>query len=87
MKKCLELGADVGINYKSEDFVERTKSATGGKGAILSSPVCLESFDCFKIESGATQVAQGYLKMKHVVNNCSLSVVSSRESELWRVSN
>jgi hypothetical protein len=34
VKKCLELGADVGINYKSEDFVERTKSATGGKGAI-----------------------------------------------------
>jgi NADPH:quinone reductase-like Zn-dependent oxidoreductase len=34
VKKCLEVGADVGINYKSEDFVERTKSATGGKGAI-----------------------------------------------------
>ncbi|KAG0598625.1 hypothetical protein M758_12G089000 [Ceratodon purpureus] len=32
VKKCLELGADVGINYKSEDFVEKTKSATGGKG-------------------------------------------------------
>lgn len=34
MKKCLELGADVGINYKSEDFVEKIKSVTGGKGEI-----------------------------------------------------
>ncbi|WP_129544485.1 NAD(P)H-quinone oxidoreductase [Serratia sp. 1D1416] len=29
----LALGADVAINYRSEDFVERTKSATDGKGA------------------------------------------------------
>lgn len=32
LKKCLEIGADVGINYKTEDFVERAKSETGGKG-------------------------------------------------------
>jgi len=32
LKKCLELGADVGINYKKEDFVERAKAETGGKG-------------------------------------------------------
>ncbi|XP_050368449.1 uncharacterized protein LOC126786619 [Argentina anserina] len=29
---CKELGADVGINYKTEDFVARVKEATGGKG-------------------------------------------------------
>ena len=30
---CRELGADVAVNYRSEDFVAATKSATGGKGA------------------------------------------------------
>jgi NADPH:quinone reductase-like Zn-dependent oxidoreductase len=29
---CKELGADVGINYKTEDFVARIKEETGGKG-------------------------------------------------------
>jgi NADPH2:quinone reductase len=28
-----KLGADVAVNYKSEDFVQATKEATGGKGA------------------------------------------------------
>jgi NADPH:quinone reductase-like Zn-dependent oxidoreductase len=32
LKKCLELGADVAINYKTEDFVARVKEETGGKG-------------------------------------------------------
>jgi putative PIG3 family NAD(P)H quinone oxidoreductase len=30
---CRELGADMGINYREEDFVEAIKSATGGHGA------------------------------------------------------
>src|SRR5262245_25086149 len=30
---CLNLGADVAINYRSEDFVARVKEATGGAGA------------------------------------------------------
>ena len=30
---CLALGADVGINYKTQDFVAEVKAATGGKGA------------------------------------------------------
>jgi len=30
---CRKLGADVAVNYKTEDFVAATKSATGGKGA------------------------------------------------------
>ncbi|CAM8934128.1 hypothetical protein QQ045_014752 [Rhodiola kirilowii] len=29
---CKDLGADVAINYKNEDFVERVKEETGGKG-------------------------------------------------------
>ncbi|MET0443574.1 MAG: NAD(P)H-quinone oxidoreductase [Pseudorhodoplanes sp.] len=35
-EKCAaakKLGADVAVNYKTEDFVEATKKATGGKGA------------------------------------------------------
>lgn len=35
LKKCIELGADVGINYKKEDFVERAKAETDGKGLQL----------------------------------------------------
>src|SRR5437763_3226094 len=30
---CKKLGADVAVNYKSEDFVVATKAATAGKGA------------------------------------------------------
>jgi putative PIG3 family NAD(P)H quinone oxidoreductase len=30
---CLDLGADVAINYKTKDFVEEVKAATDGKGA------------------------------------------------------
>ena len=30
--RCLELGADHAINYKTEDFAERAKALTGGKG-------------------------------------------------------
>jgi putative PIG3 family NAD(P)H quinone oxidoreductase len=32
---CRKLGADVAIDYKTEDFVARTKEATGKKGADL----------------------------------------------------
>ena len=33
VKACLDLGADVGINYKTQDFVAEVKAATQGKGA------------------------------------------------------
>jgi NADPH:quinone reductase-like Zn-dependent oxidoreductase len=29
---CRELGADVGVNYRDEDFVERVREETGGAG-------------------------------------------------------
>jgi NADPH2:quinone reductase len=32
---CRRLGADVAVNYKTEDFVAATKAATGGAGAEL----------------------------------------------------
>jgi len=30
---CVQLGADIAIDYRAEDFVERTKEVTGGHGA------------------------------------------------------
>lgn len=33
LERCRELGADVGINYRDDDFVAATKEATGGRGA------------------------------------------------------
>jgi len=32
-RQCERLGADAGVNYRTEDFVERTLAATGGRGA------------------------------------------------------
>ena len=34
-KACLDLGADVAINYRTEDFVAAIKAATAGRGADL----------------------------------------------------
>ena len=31
-RACVDLGAEKGINYRNEDFVEVVKAATGGKG-------------------------------------------------------
>lgn len=33
LRRCRELGADVTINYREEDFTERVKEETGGAGA------------------------------------------------------
>ena len=30
LARCRELGADVAINYRTEDFVERVREETGG---------------------------------------------------------
>jgi putative PIG3 family NAD(P)H quinone oxidoreductase len=35
LERCLELGADAGINHRDEDFVARTLELTGGRGADL----------------------------------------------------
>ncbi len=32
---CLRLGADLAVNYRTQDFVAATKEATGGRGADL----------------------------------------------------
>jgi NADPH2:quinone reductase len=33
VRKCEQLGADVGVNYRTEDFVQKTLAATDGRGA------------------------------------------------------
>jgi len=33
LARCRELGADAGINYRTEDFAQRVKDETGGRGA------------------------------------------------------
>ncbi|MFC4713271.1 NADPH:quinone oxidoreductase family protein [Planococcus dechangensis] len=43
---CRELGADIVINYREEDFVPIVKEATGGKGAdVIFDPVGGDTFD------------------------------------------
>lgn len=32
---CVELGADIAISYRDQDFVERVRDATGGRGADI----------------------------------------------------
>lgn len=46
VKVALDLGADVGIDYTAEDFVEIVKEHTGGKGAdVIYDPVGGDIFD------------------------------------------
>ncbi|PRY64686.1 NADPH2:quinone reductase [Glaciihabitans tibetensis] len=33
LERCLELGADVLVNYRTQDFVAETRNASGGRGA------------------------------------------------------
>jgi NADPH2:quinone reductase len=43
---CRDLGADLAIDYKSEDFVQAVKDATGGRGAnVIFDPVGGDVFD------------------------------------------
>lgn len=52
---CKKFGADVGINYKTEDFVARVKEETGGKGVdvILDNvggPYLMRNLDSLNID-------------------------------------
>jgi NADPH2:quinone reductase len=37
---CVRLGAEMAINYRTQDFAAEIRQATGGKGAWCSSPSC-----------------------------------------------
>jgi len=59
---CRELGADVAINYKTEDFVAATKQATGGKGAdvvldIVGGDYIERNYEAAAVEGRIVQIA------------------------------
>ena len=59
---CRKLGADVAINYRSEDFVVMTKSATGGRGAdvildMVGGDYIERNYEAAAVEGRIVQIA------------------------------
>jgi NADPH2:quinone reductase len=59
---CRKLGADVAINYKSEDFVAAVKSATGGHGAdvildMVGGDYIERNYEAAAVEGRIVQIA------------------------------
>src|SRR5712672_2665532 len=59
---CRDLGADVAVNYKSEDFVAITKQATGGKGAdvvldMVGGDYIERNYEAAAVEGRIVQIA------------------------------
>ena len=52
--RCLALGADAGINYRTEDFVARTRELTDGRGADLVLDIMGASYLGRNIDAVAT---------------------------------
>jgi NADPH2:quinone reductase len=59
---CRQLGADVAVNYKSEDFVALTKTATDGKGAdvildMVGGDYIARNYEAAAVEGRIVQIA------------------------------
>jgi NADPH2:quinone reductase len=59
---CLKLGADVAINYNTQDFVAETKKATGNKGAeviidMVAGDYIQKNYDAAAVEGRIVQIA------------------------------
>ncbi|MBU8537580.1 NAD(P)H-quinone oxidoreductase [Roseomonas tokyonensis] len=59
---CLELGADAAIDYKAEDFAERIKALTGGKGVdvvldMVGAPYFTKNLRCLKLDGRLVMIA------------------------------
>src|SRR5439155_24868060 len=59
---CRKLGADVAVNYKSEDFVAATKAATGGQGAdvvldMVGGDYIERNYEAAAVEARVVQIA------------------------------
>jgi len=59
---CRKLGADVAINYKTEDFVAATKAATGDKGAdvildMVGGDYIARNYEAAAVEGHIVQIA------------------------------
>jgi len=61
-KAASDLGADLAINYKTEDFVERVNEFTGGKGAdvildLVSGDYVQRNLDCLAVDGRHVTIA------------------------------
>ena len=54
LERCIALGADAGINYRTEDFVARTRELTDGRGADVVLDIMGASYLGRNIEAVAT---------------------------------
>jgi putative PIG3 family NAD(P)H quinone oxidoreductase len=59
---CRKLGADVAVNYKTEDFVTATKTATGDKGAevivdMVGGDYIARNYEAAAVEGRIVQIA------------------------------
>src|SRR5690349_2313944 len=59
---CRKLGADVAVNYKTEDFVKATKDATSGKGAdvildMVGGDYIPRNYEAAAVEGRIVQIA------------------------------
>ena len=59
---CLELGADAGIDYRTQDFAEEVKTLTGGKGLdvvldMVGAPYFGRNLRCLKLDGRLVMIA------------------------------
>jgi NADPH2:quinone reductase len=59
---CRKLGADVAVNYRTQDFVEEVKKATDGKGVnvimdMVAGPYVQKNFECCARDARIVQIA------------------------------
>nr|WP_295464555.1 NAD(P)H-quinone oxidoreductase [Mesorhizobium sp.] len=59
---CTKLGADLAVNYRSEDFVAAVKEATGGKGAnvildMVGGDYIARNYDAAAVDGRIVQIA------------------------------
>jgi NADPH2:quinone reductase len=59
---CRDLGADAGVNYRSQDFVEAVKQATGGKGVdvvldMVGAPYFARNIRCLRLDGRLVMIA------------------------------
>ena len=64
---CRKLGADVAVNYKTEDFVAATKTATGDKGAevivdMVGGDYIARNYEAAAVEGRIVQIRSGKSK-------------------------
>jgi len=67
LEACRKLGADLAINYRTQDFVEEVKAATGGKGVnlvldMVGGSYVQRNFECAAMDGRVVQIAfqQGF---------------------------